>query len=79
MRAVIEKEHKKKSVGLDERSDEKKVDGKRVKAEFENFILNNELIDNKDFNCKYLNFKKNIQLPNGEITDKNPLEDKNSK
>jgi len=37
--------------------------------QFENFILNNELIDNKDFNCKYLNFKKNIQLPNGEIID----------
>ncbi len=36
MRAVIEKEHKKKDIG----SDEKKVDEKKLKAEFENFIIN---------------------------------------
>lgn len=40
--------------------------------QFENFILNHKIIENKDmYNryTKYLNFKKNIQLPDGEIID----------
>ena len=39
--------------------------------QFENFILNSEIIINKDLfqYKKYINFKKNIQLPDGEITD----------